>query len=974
MSDVDYDEILDALLESAAQGAPATKAELLARFPAKLEAIERALASYEAYQRLRAGALGEAAPPLSELLAGERLGDFEVVDRLASGGMGVVYRARQLSLGRRIVALKVLATERAGAHGVARFQREALQLAGLHHKHLAEVFGFGEARGMLFFAMRLVEGANLRDVLEHRAVQRSTGSDPREVRLIVERIAEVADALALAHSRGLVHRDVKPSNIVLEGLDRSAALRNGAVLVDFGLARPVDARVLTLSGASPATPSYAPPEQLLGQLVDTRADVFSLGVTLHDLLSSRRPTERLQASAGLEPIRELVPELDHDLAAVISHAVDPEARWRYADAAAFRDDLRAWLAGEPVSARSLPWRERTLRTFARHPRRIARVVLIGLLLVAAVIGLSLGPGAELQRVRSARERFEQGDLLEFAREAADVSSWTVGLLGQRDPFSVALQQVRGARASGALHRAIEALGANDMSGALVVAATALGSTPDADRELLERFFLACETSEPLRARMREVDLETWALLIARLFYERPVDSRDGIERYASFHEAVLSAWRRPELSQNARNYLATALGGVGGHHDGALVLLEACSAPETALETVRLHVHNAARVVRRHQQMGLVAELPFDAYWRALTPIAERLRELSPSGSPYGLDDDLNSVIVALIIAQRSLGASPPGFSQWLPPLEWERFVNFECAHLSFWPRALAAAHAPELIEHLQRAEESCFVQQTDSEALGWMGGLLDERADIAKLLEEFVRAHRAPGELAKFDGALAEARAALKGLYSAEQLDSDTLFGWRPQSAELTVLPGRIASAPPPRDWAPAIEIADVHPNSLTALEILPAEAAWWSNDHEVLWSGAAHAPRARAVTIEREDELQQFVRLHSFGASEIELAFTVDAQTLAVSRTLLLDLQINSRDAYPSNGSSSLQVLLNGVALTTTSAIRWHSTAVPIALPVTHVRGGLNRIQLRLLATSTTPLRVHGVRIVPLQLRQPR
>ncbi len=982
MTGESYDEILDAVLEASESGAKSSIEELLARFPGQEANIRKALESFDAYRRLRSAAAGAGSAGSDELVAGDRLGDFEIVDRLASGGMGVVYRARQLSLGRRIVALKVLANDRAGQHGVLRFQREALQLAGLHHPHLAEVYGFGEERGMLFLAMRLVEGANLRDVLEQRAVDRATGHDRRETRLVVERIAEVADALALAHARGLVHRDVKPSNIVLEGGDRAESLHSGAVLVDFGLARPVDERVLTLTGASPATPSYAPPEQLLGQPVDARADVFSLGVTLHDLLSARRPTERMQASAGMEPLRELARDVDADLAAIVARAVDPEARWRYADAAAVRNDLRGWLAGEPVSARSLPWRERAVRSLSRNPRRIARAMVVAVACVVAVVALSVGPGAELQSVSRARERYERGDLREFARAAHDISSLTTKLVGRGDAFGRALERVRSASASDPLRRVLGSLEENDTSSALVKAVTALGAEPETDHELLERFLLACEFDESLRARVRERDVDTWTIFMARLFYERPIESLEEFERSAPYREAVLSAFRRNELSPTARNFVVSALGGVGRTEDAPGLLLESIADPSTPFERVRIHLHNATRILRRARRLGLATSTPFDAYWKALAPVVERLRELDWDSRSYAGHSELIAIVTDLALTQRAAGLPLPALTRWPPSNARIALDRAVVTNLDGWALPLAAAEDPWFIAHISGPGFDAFASTQSARELGQLAALLNGRPDLEARCRERAGLVGEQGWRAAYDDGVARSLAALRGEHAEELLDADTRLGWRPASYDLTPLPGQRSAAEnaPRLEWPelkqlPADEnasmaalLATLPLHSLSVLEFLEPDAVWWVREGEARWCGAAHAPRGIATTLDHQGG-KHFTRMHAFGTSELELAFDVDSNSLGLRRVLVLSLQSNGRNGYPNLGEAHLQVLLNETELATTSAIRNDGTRVPIALPISMVYAGVNRVRLRLLATSTTPLRVHDARVVTLR-----
>jgi serine/threonine protein kinase len=356
------ESVLEELLAELERGGEFNLAGFQARHPGHETLIARWLKSAHALDGLKPAG-PSAHGSASSIAAGTVMGDFVVESLIARGGMGVVYRARQQSLGGRDVALKVLPLEGVSPKSQERFRREARAAAEVHHPNLAAVYGFGAEEGILFYAMQLVEGPSLRDVLEDLARRREQVRAQPEYRTAVGWARDVAAALDALHRRGLVHRDVKPSNIMLA----HTAEHPGewpdapAILVDFGLVRRVDSHTLTEGSISAATPSYAAPEQLIGIEVDARADVFGIGVTLHDLLSARLPSERLQAAAGLEPIESLVPGIDRDLAAIVGKATDPKPEWRYAHAGALLEDLNAWLDGRPVSARRMGVIERTRR-------------------------------------------------------------------------------------------------------------------------------------------------------------------------------------------------------------------------------------------------------------------------------------------------------------------------------------------------------------------------------------------------------------------------------------------------------------------------------------------------------------------------------------------------------------------------------------------------------------------------------------
>lgn len=357
----DRNQPLDALL-----AAHPDLAELLRALAADRGELDRAIA-------LADGALCE-------------LGDFRLLAELGRGGMGVVYRAHQLSLGRE-VALKVLPDHITRQPAtVARFQREALLAASLEHPHIVAIHAIGQQDRTHFFAMELIDGGTL------STLDPTTGR-PRTVRATVELAAKVADALAHAHGKGVLHRDVKPANILLR--------KNGdPVLTDFGLARQLADPGVTQTGMFAGTHGYASPEQLAdSRSVDARTDVWSLGATLYELLTGRRPfdgdssaavAERIRTSEPVDPVR-LLPELASDLAAIVMKALEKQPAHRYANAAAMRDDLLAFLEFRPVAARRIGPGTRAVRWLQRHPgwRAAAIATAAALLLVPVIVMLAV---------------------------------------------------------------------------------------------------------------------------------------------------------------------------------------------------------------------------------------------------------------------------------------------------------------------------------------------------------------------------------------------------------------------------------------------------------------------------------------------------------------------------------------------------------------------------------------------------------
>ncbi len=334
----------------------------------------------------------------------DRLGDFRIVREIGRGGMGVVYEARQVSLARR-VALKVLP-----AHltlqpaAIARFQREAKTASRLDHPGLVDIHTVGNEGDTHFFAMEYVEGAPLDRVIRElgavpelrgdsvaTAVREISGDDsvtiPTETRhteVCAEIALQVAEALQHAHDLGVIHRDVKPSNILLRPDGR-------AVLTDFGLAREDNQPGLTVTGGFAGTPQYAAPEQSMGgaAAVDGRADVFGLGATLYELLTGRRAFDGATTNEILDRLQRIdppaassvSPQVSGDLSAIVQKAIEKRPIDRYQSPSDLAQDLRAYLDGRPVRARRVGSIARLVRSTRRNPlvsTLVATLVVVGL--------------------------------------------------------------------------------------------------------------------------------------------------------------------------------------------------------------------------------------------------------------------------------------------------------------------------------------------------------------------------------------------------------------------------------------------------------------------------------------------------------------------------------------------------------------------------------------------------------------------
>ena len=320
-----------------------------------------------------------------------KFGDYELLNEIARGGMGVVYQARQRSLNRLVAVKLILAGQLATPESVQRFRLEAAAAARLNHPAIVPIYEIGECETQHFYSMQLVDGISLSECLHEFALSPAvSASDRRQQELcIAELLSRVARALDFAHQHGVLHRDLKPSNILID--------KDGQPhLTDFGLAKLTggEAGELTLSQAVLGTPGYLAPEQAAGSIdITIAADVYGLGATLYELLTGRPPfagssaveTMWMAINQPPTPPRQINPSVDRDLETIALHCLEKRPDQRYLSAAAVADDLERFMRREPILARPVSGSEQVWRWCQRNPK-------LALLAVSLTLAILLGSG------------------------------------------------------------------------------------------------------------------------------------------------------------------------------------------------------------------------------------------------------------------------------------------------------------------------------------------------------------------------------------------------------------------------------------------------------------------------------------------------------------------------------------------------------------------------------------------------------
>lgn len=390
---------VDDRLDPFARDEPAVIARLMERVVSdRSSGIRRSTADYlslfPGYERTVERELAALLDEGNELW---NIGGYRILEELGRGGQGVVYLAEDPVLPRR-VALKVLRDLTDAKPGLfLRLRREAELMASIDHPGVCPIFAVGLDGAAPWVAMRFIDGEPLTRGLARDREAHVAPEDRNAIEGRVRTMVRIARAVAAVHAAGVVHRDLKPGNVMI------TASSGEPVVLDFGLASTSDS-TLTLEGDLMGSPAYMSPEQVRGEPTDARADVWGLGVVLFELLTLRRPFEHASSTATLAAIdrhnpptvRSVNPHVPKDVAVIVATALERDIERRYLNAGALADDLEAWLEHRPIAARPAGLLLRFTRLCQRHPVRAIAALALVLLIAAGTV--AVGNAREASRL------------------------------------------------------------------------------------------------------------------------------------------------------------------------------------------------------------------------------------------------------------------------------------------------------------------------------------------------------------------------------------------------------------------------------------------------------------------------------------------------------------------------------------------------------------------------------------------------
>jgi serine/threonine-protein kinase len=621
---------------------------------------------------------GVTAPPGADL---PHIDGYEVQSVLGRGGMGVVFKARQLKLNRFVAVKTLLAGSYPGPQALARFRREVEAVAALGHPHIVQIYDVGELAGGPYFTMELVEGGNLALKL---------GGRPLPPRQAAELIAPLASAVQFAHMSGFMHRDLKPANILITAEGKPK-------ISDFGLARPIDASPeYTHSGVRLGTPNYMAPEQAAGKssAIGPAVDIYALGAVLYETITGRPPHQgesaadtehKVIAEDPIAPSRHN-PRIPRDLETICLKCLQKDPARRYASAQDLGDDLHRFLDGKPVLARPIGLPERGLKWARRHPA-FAAVVAMGTLFVTTAAGLT----AWLNHQESNRAA-ETAMRRERAREFLEMAIKDVYLNATAERYSTAerilreagtrtaeadsddlSKQIESARVDVGFAKALAEVGSwmerpRSVEGYFVVASNPTIWADGFAKTFADRGFNVAGEPEELAERIRAsrlphqtiVGLDQWALSaflrnerelqrkllrVARLADREPV-WRDRFHDPAVWSDeaALLKLARDSMGTPKPTPYQLAITGALLRYHgagDAEVSLLEQAVLQRPSDYVLRLELGRALARGRRHLEAAAHLRV-VTAMWPVLSWVENYLgAELCLAGSPDQFDEGI---------------------------------------------------------------------------------------------------------------------------------------------------------------------------------------------------------------------------------------------------------------------------------------------------------------------------------------------
>lgn len=458
------DEIVQQFIVSKLQDQNPDLDEILKKYPDLAEKIRQRIRNFEKINNLFAELTGNGEKDdLENQLIGQKLGDFEILELIGTGGMGAVFLAKQISLDRQ-VALKVISDARGiRSRTLERFKREANTLAKISHPNIVPIYEVGQHGPYSYFAMEYVNGISLGDILTNIRIsnpninasvifsdyvksrnlthvnishikQGTPIIDKEYIQTISRIIIDIASALDHVHNQGILHRDIKPSNILIDTTGK-------AKLVDFGLANSETTRSITITGELFGTPNYMPPEQIqYPDKVDKRSDIYSLGATYYECLTFHPPFEGATINEILTKIiskeasspRKYCSKLSKDLDTILLHTLKKNPADRYNSALEFVNDVINALDFKPIIARKTSLTLRTYKTIRRNPVKTAIGFLILCLICTcfALVHYNLKKEDEVHKLAYVNQLLDDADIL-LCQAALNMLPWP--LLG-REPL------------------------------------------------------------------------------------------------------------------------------------------------------------------------------------------------------------------------------------------------------------------------------------------------------------------------------------------------------------------------------------------------------------------------------------------------------------------------------------------------------------------------------------------------------------